>query len=60
MTDTAGTTDLDAEYEQLGRNLAGKCLATHVCIVHAKTSDPILIAAADRGRRAALEEKAVR
>ena len=52
---TATATDLVAEFEQLGRNLAHKCLATHVCLVHSKTSDPRLIAAADRGRRAALE-----
>ena len=48
------TTDLEAEYEQLGRNLAGKCRASFVTVVASKTKDPRLIEAAERGRREAL------
>jgi hypothetical protein len=50
------TTDLVAEYHQLGRNTAGKSWATFATLVHSKTTAPHLIAAAIRGRQDALGE----
>ena len=51
--------DLEAEFVQLGRNLANKCRATFVVQIEAQTSDPTLLAAAERGRREVLEAGAV-
>jgi hypothetical protein len=48
-------TDLEDEFETLGRNTSTKCEATFVTIVAARTDDPVLIAAAERGRRQVLD-----
>jgi hypothetical protein len=47
--------DLEADFEELGRALAGKCEATFAAVVMAQTTDPLLTAAAERGRAEALE-----
>ena len=56
---TKDGTDFEAEYEQLGRNTAGKCQATFVTILRSKTADPRLIAAAMRGRAEVFEDGAI-
>jgi hypothetical protein len=45
----------EAEAAQFGRNLADKCEASFVALLAAQTSDPRFVAAAERGRREALE-----
>ncbi len=50
------TPDLEDDFVQLGRNLADRCWATFRVLVEAQTTDPYLVAAAERGRREALEQ----
>ncbi len=52
----AEAADLEAELVQLGRNTADRCEATFYALVAARTADPALVAAAERGRREALEQ----
>ena len=47
------TAELEAEFVQLGANLAHKCPATFYVLLAAHISDPRLVAAAERGRREA-------
>ncbi len=47
--------DLEADFAQLGRNLADKCLVSFCDQVAAETSDPALVAAALRGRQEVLD-----
>ena len=51
----AEAADLEAELVKLGRNTADRCEATFYALVAARTADPALVAAAERGRREALE-----
>ena len=44
------TAELEDEFVQLGANLAHKCPATFYVLLAAHTSDPRLVAAAERGR----------
>ncbi len=46
-------TDLEQEFVQLGRNLADRCWATFLTTLAEMTTDPVLVAAALRGRREA-------
>jgi len=46
---------LEDELYQLGANTADRCEATFRALVAARTTDPALVAAAERGRREALE-----
>lgn len=50
------TAELEAEFVQLGRNLVDRCEATFYLLLAAQTSDPLLVAAAERGRQQALEQ----
>ena len=47
--------DLEDELVQLGHNLSDRCRVTFDALVAARTTDPALVAAAERGRREALE-----
>jgi len=52
----AGSPRTEAEYHQFGQNTAHACRATFLALLAGSTEDPRLIAAAERGRREALEE----
>jgi len=49
------TPDLEAEFVEYGRTMSDKCEATWQLLLAAQTDDPRLVAAAERGRREALE-----
>jgi hypothetical protein len=49
------TSEAVAEYRQFGQNTASKCRATFLTLLADRTSDPSLVAAAERGRREGLE-----
>jgi hypothetical protein len=51
--------DFEAEHEQFGRNTASRSTATFLGLLAARTSDERFVAAAWRGRRAALEAEEV-
>lgn len=53
------STYLEERYEQFGKNTVTKCRATFLALLHDRTTDARLIAAAERGRRAALLEMEV-